>query len=90
MPRVKILLFASLRDKYGVKEIEVETNGSLREAIENASKKLGSDFISEVFDNGSYRSDRLIFVNGRHIQFLGNVILQDGDVIAIFPPIAGG
>ncbi|AKG38086.1 MAG: MoaD/ThiS family protein [Infirmifilum sp.] len=90
MPRVKILLFASLRDKYGVKEIEVDTDGSLRNAVENASKQLGREFIDEFFENSSYRSDRLILVNGRHIQFLGEVQLKDGDIIAIFPPIAGG
>ncbi|WP_232216753.1 MoaD/ThiS family protein [Desulfurococcus amylolyticus] len=37
-----------------------------------------------------YRSDRIILVNGRHIQFIEELKLRDGDVIAIFPPIAGG
>lgn len=90
MARVKILLFATLRDRYGVKELEVETSGSLREAVENAAKVLGSEFIGEVFEGENYRSDRLILVNGRHVQFLGEVKLKDGDVVAIFPPIAGG
>jgi len=88
--KVKILLFATLRDKYGVKEVEVETSGNFREAIENAARVLGKEFVKEVFDDGSYRNDRLILVNGRHIQFIGEVSLKDGDVIAIFPPIAGG
>ncbi|QOJ78434.1 MoaD family protein [Infirmifilum lucidum] len=90
MARVKILLFATLRDKYGVKEIEAETSGSLREAVESAAKKLGEDFVNEVFEDNSYRNDRIILVNGRHIQFVGEASLKDGDVIAIFPPLAGG
>lgn len=90
MVRVRILLFATLRDKYGVREVEVETSGGLREAIENAAKKLGVEFINEVFDNENYRSDRIILVNGRHIQFLQEISLKEGDTIAIFPPIAGG
>ncbi len=90
MAKVKILLFATLRDKYGVKEIEVETSGSLREAIENAAKRLGEDFVNEVFEGNGYRNDRIIFINGRHVQFAGEPDLKDGDTIAIFPQIAGG
>ena len=33
-----------------------------------------------------------IFINGRNIAFLDNMgtLLVDGDVIALFPPVAGG
>ncbi|WP_232216754.1 MoaD/ThiS family protein [Desulfurococcus amylolyticus] len=49
MAKVKIRLFASLREKYGVSEIEVEVESDeFREAIEKAGEILGRDFIDEV------------------------------------------
>ncbi|MCY0868259.1 MAG: MoaD family protein [Desulfurococcus sp.] len=91
MIKVKILLFATLREKYGVSQLEVELEkGDFKEAIHKASMILGRDFLSEVFSGDSYRSDRLILVNGRHIQFIKDLKLNDGDTIAIFPPAAGG
>ena len=90
MSRVQFRLFATLRDKYGVKEIEVECNGTLRDAVEKAAQKIGQDFVKEFFEDGRIRNDRIILVNGRHIQFIKDLKLKDGDVIAIFPPIAGG
>ncbi|RLE60848.1 MAG: molybdopterin synthase sulfur carrier subunit [Thermoprotei archaeon] len=90
MPKVTFRLFATLRDKYKVKELEVECDGTLRNAVEEAAKKIGEDFINEVYQNGQVRNDRIIMINGRHIQFIKDLKLKDGDVIAIFPPIAGG
>jgi len=90
VPRVKIKLFATLRERYGRSEVEVECDGTLRDAVEKAAGLLGEDFIGEVFSDGKPRDDRIILVNGRHIQFLGEVSLRDGDVVAIFPPLAGG
>lgn len=90
MPRVIFRLFATLRDKYGVKELEVDCDGTLKNAVEEAAKRIGRDFIDEFFHNGQIRNDRIILINGRHIQFIKNLRLKEGDVIAIFPPIAGG
>lgn len=91
MVRVKILLFATLRDKYGVREIEVESErGDFREVIEKAGEVLGRDFIDEVLTNEGFRKDRIILINGRHIQFIKDLKLGEGDTIAIFPPLAGG
>lgn len=90
MPRVKIKIFATLKERYGRGEVEVDCDGSLRDAVEKAAEILGSDFVAEVFDGSRPRDDRIILVNGRHIQFLEKIELRDGDVIAIFPPLAGG
>ncbi len=88
--RVKIALFATLREKFGVKEIEVECE-DFESAIANASKILGEDFYYEVFnEKGEIRDDRIITINGRNVKDLEKIELKDGDRIAIFPPIAGG
>ncbi len=88
--RVRIEIFATLRDKFGVKAVEVECN-DFRSAIERASEVLGREFYYEVFnEKGELRNDRIITVNGRNVKDLSDVRLKDGDKIAIFPPIAGG
>jgi len=90
MVRVKMMLFATLREKYGRKEITVECDGTLRDAVAKAAEVLGPEFTSEVYENGEVRRDRIILVNGRHVQFANPDKLEDGAVISIFPPIAGG
>ncbi|MBS7640667.1 MAG: MoaD/ThiS family protein [Candidatus Bathyarchaeia archaeon] len=90
---VKILLFATFREKYHLKELMVECDGSLRGLIESASKILGEEFLNDVYEKerGKIREDIIFMVNGRNIKDLkGNIELKDSDVIAIFPPLAGG
>jgi len=88
--KVKIELFATLRDRYKTKSIEVECD-DFKSAITNASKILGKNFYYEVFDeNDEIRDDRIITINGRNVKDLKEIKLKNGDKIAIFPPIAGG
>jgi len=88
--KVRIELFATLREKFG-KSIEVDCNGTLKDAILSAGKILGEEFLKEVLDeNGNYRDDRMITVNGRNIKDERIEELKEGDRVAIFPPVAGG
>jgi len=90
---VKILLFATLRSKYKTRELTVACNGTLLSMIESAAKLLGPEFIDDVYDRkkGKARNDMIIMVNGRNIKDLeGEITLKDNDVVAIFPPLAGG
>ncbi len=88
--RVRIEFYATLREKFG-KSIEVECNGTLRDAFISASKILGKKFLDEVFDEkGNYRADRIITINGRNIKDEMIEFLKEGDRIAVFPPVAGG
>jgi len=87
--KVKIQLFATLREKYGKKEVIVDAI-NLRDAFYRASEILGDEFLGEVFKNDVFRDDRIITVNGRNIKDTGEIKIKEGDVIAVFPPIAGG
>lgn len=87
--KVKIELYATLREKYG-KSIEVECDGTLKGAFIAASKKRGEDFLKEIFDeNGNFRNDRIITVNGRNIKDEMKKLSENAR-IAVFPPVAGG
>jgi molybdopterin synthase sulfur carrier subunit len=90
---VKILLFATFRKKYGSREITVKCDGTIRSLIEEASKILGEEFLNDVYDGErrKVRDDLIFTVNGRNIKDLkGDITLKDQDVVAIFPPLAGG
>ena len=42
-------------------------------------------------DGIPYRDDRIITINGRNIKDIKDEIrIKEGDVIAVFPPVAGG
>jgi molybdopterin synthase sulfur carrier subunit len=93
MVKIEILLFATLRDKYGVRKIEIECDGTIRNLIENAARRLEESFLASVYDldRDKVRDDLIFAINGRNIKDLkGEIELRSGDVIAIFPPVAGG
>jgi len=85
-------LYATLREKYRTKKVEVEFNGDLHAFFEATSKILGPEFLEDVYsDDKNFRKDRLITINGRNLKDMKEIPeLKDGDLIAVFPPIAGG
>ncbi|MGQ4832458.1 MAG: MoaD/ThiS family protein [Candidatus Asgardarchaeia archaeon] len=94
MVKVKVLFFATLRDEFGVREVEVECDGTLEGLVNALAEKLSPKIREEILDDKtSYVRDDIIFlVNGINIKFAGgkNVRFKDGDTIAIFPPVGGG
>ncbi|MEM1578296.1 MAG: MoaD/ThiS family protein [Archaeoglobaceae archaeon] len=88
--RVRIEFYATLREKFG-KSIEIECDGTLKNAFISASRVLGNSLLEEVFDErGNFRNDRIITVNGRNIKDEMIEKLKENDRIAVFPPVAGG
>ena len=86
--RVKIRLYATLIESIGKRIIEHEIKGEpiLRNLLYETSLSkhiLEKDRVKEMYK---------ILVNGRDIEFLQglNTILHEGDIIDIFPPVAGG
>jgi MoaD family protein len=68
---------------------------TIRELLRMLCEEFGEDLKQELFN---HKTDEVhdmlkILVNGRHYTTLSNRLetqLQNNDVIALFPPIAGG
>lgn len=91
MAKVKIKMYATIREKFKEGEVFVEAN-SVIEAIRKLVE-LYPELKEEVLDeNLNLKSDYIYLLNGRNIEFLekGDTPLRDNDKISIFPPVAGG
>ena len=96
MPVVK--LYANLRKLAGTKELSVmPPSGRLRSASRETTLGAVLDELVEqkpaldgyVVENGQIRPHVVITVNGHNATELGAPVTEQ-DLIAIFPPIAGG
>jgi|Deesub1362B_J571_1020462.scaffolds.fasta_scaffold00110_56 molybdopterin synthase sulfur carrier subunit len=86
MSKVKIKLFANLREIVGVKEEFVEAQ-SVGEALEKLVEKH-SALKDKIFPQGELNKSLNIMLNGKNTDL--NTEVREGDEIAIFPPVAGG
>jgi len=91
---MKVKLFATLSQLVGVKEIEVgleddDTVGSVLDKLVADHPVLEEHILD---DDGNLEAYINVFVNGRSVRFLDGLdtSLSESDVLAIFPPVAGG
>ena len=91
---MKVKLFATLKQLVGAKEIEVGLEGG--DTVGSVIARLVADYPAlgqHIFDDeGNLEGYINVFVNRRSIRFLDglNTSLSEDDVLAIFPPVAGG
>jgi molybdopterin converting factor subunit 1 len=77
--KIKIMLFASLRERIGEPEIWLDLEEG--ESLENLTRSMSNRY-PDIGKN------LLVAVNGRYVD--GNTHLSDGDEVAFFPPVSGG
>ncbi len=90
MPKIRVRLFANLREYTGTKELELEGN-TIKEILEILCKRFPG-LGNILFDGNSLQPYINVFLNGRDIiesGGLGTPVHSD-DEIAIFPPVSGG
>lgn len=96
--KVSVRLFTTLREIIGKREEildfpEADTV-TIDKVLEKLAEKYGRDFTEYVYDSktGVVKDFLQFLVNGRSATTLEglNTILEDGDVLAIIPPVGGG
>jgi molybdopterin synthase sulfur carrier subunit len=90
--KVTVRFFAMFREVFQAREKDVvmaegATIAGLLESLCTSSKQR-----DELFENGALKPFLIILKNGRHIQHLEGLAtaIENGDVISIFPAVAGG
>ena len=95
---VKVLFFTSLREITGIKEKIVELTSmdemTIDKILEVLKNQYGKSFVEYIYDSktNNVRGFLQFLVNGKSIPS-PNVLttkLNDGDVLAILPPVGGG
>ncbi|NMD41952.1 MAG: MoaD/ThiS family protein [Firmicutes bacterium] len=81
---IEVKLFASLRTAAGEKRYYSEAS-TVKELLREASKRYGDEFAAKL-------KIATILVNGKNIAHLRwkRTRLKDGDIVSLFPPLAGG
>jgi MoaD family protein len=85
MPTIK--LYANLRKIAGTKELSI-TAVSLDQALNELIQRVPA-LDGVILENGQIRPHFVITINGINATDLDAAVVED-DIIAIFPPIAGG
>jgi MoaD family protein len=96
--KIKIKPFMGIKKVMGDNdEIDIDIEGviTLKEMLNKLSHKYGEDLRNLIFEDNTdkIRDHYNILVNGRQYQHLSKQLdteLNDGDVLAIFPPAGGG
>ncbi len=91
MARVKVRMFATVREAAGAPEVEMEVS-SVRELLRSLVQEFG-DGMFEAVSGAEQGSDGLvILVNGRNVRLTRgcDILLDEGDDVALFPPVSGG
>ena len=91
---MKVKVFATLRQLVGEKEVEVGLEGS--DTVGEVIARLVADYPALkghiLDDEGNLEGYINVFVNRRSMRSLDGLDtrLSEDDVLAIFPPVAGG
>jgi len=90
MPKIRVKLFANLREFTGTKEIELDGDTAKDIIIKLCKKFPGLEAM--VFKDEKLHPFINVFLNGKNILESGGLetFLNPGDEIAIFPPVSGG
>lgn len=92
--RVTVRTIGPFTEQLGFHQLKVTLQGNtVEDLLQQLCKEQGPHFRNTVFDEeGRLRRYIKLLVNGRglHVQQGLHTTLSEGDIIAIFPPVAGG
>jgi molybdopterin synthase sulfur carrier subunit len=92
---ITVKFFTTLREIVGKREEKIELTRpiTVKALLKQLSKTYGDEFIDYVFDElGNVRGHLQFLINGKSITTMQGfkTKLNNGDQIAILPPVGGG
>ena len=91
---IVVKFFATLRDLTSRNPviIPVQDSMTLRHVLDILFARFGTELQEFILNEGVLRDRIQILLNGRSIKWLDDLdtLTQEGDTIAIFPPVGGG
>jgi adenylyltransferase/sulfurtransferase len=91
---VIVKFFAGFREAAGKEQEKVEGVTDVSSLLDWLVRKFGEKMLMQLYEPGTRKLRGIVhvLVNGRSINLLEGLKtpLKDGDVVAIFPPVAGG
>jgi molybdopterin synthase sulfur carrier subunit len=96
--QVSIRFFTSLREVVGKKEETLEfpqsTKVTIETVLETLKQRYGKQFVEYVYnlETGEVKGFLQFLINGKSASTMNGqeTPLEDGDVLAILPPVGGG
>ena len=76
---IQVLFFAGLRERFGERELRLELSSP--HTVKGLAERLEHDYQLSL-------EGALVAVNEHYVSL--DYLLVDGDVLALFPPVAGG
>ena len=90
MPKIRVKLFANLREFTGAKELDIDSR-TVSEVLKALCVKFPG-LEKMIFDGKNIKPYVNVFLNGKNVLEHGGTgtTLHKDDEIAIFPPVSGG
>lgn len=82
MKRIKVLFFATLRDRAGIKNVELEI------PVETTVQAL-KDLVVDAYPGLKETMDTVVISINREFAFDESIVPENAEV-AMFPPVSGG
>ncbi len=92
MARITVRFYTTLKEKVGKGKVELEAK-NVADALEELKEQFGTKFTDQLYDPSNKIKDYYILLLSGHTvqkEEIKKTEVKEGDILHIFPPIAGG